>query len=72
MCEGRKSWAERTSNLEVEFEIGICVELKARFVGRRLDGVVVGYVIAEVLLDDVIGELVNLDVFVVLEVFDLG
>lgn len=62
----------KTSNLEVEFQIGIGVELKAGLVGRRLDGFVIGNIVAEVLLDDVVSELVNLNIFVVLEVFDLG
>lgn len=68
---GAEVLGRKTSNLEIEFQIGIGVELKAGLVSRRLDGVVVGNIVAKVLLDDVVGELVNLDIFVVLEVFDL-
>ena len=59
------------SNLKVEFEVLVGVELESALVSCRLNRVVVGNVIAEILLDDVICELVDFNVFVILKVLNL-
>lgn len=63
---------EELEKLKVKFKILICVKLETGFVCRRLNRIVIGHIVAEVLLNDVIRKLIDFNVFVVLKILDLG
>lgn len=59
------------SCLEVELQILIGIELETRLIGCRLNRIVLDHIGAKVLLDNIVSEFVNFNIFMVLQLFDL-